>query len=143
MGVRHRGHSGNLEDGGHWGMNEETIRTKAITYTRDHLKEIVAYAIAAASSVVSLSVTFGHTQADKEMTAKDFQDLKVEVHNMHGELTQVKESQARVEGTVAAIIPWAQGAAKFQAAVQQGAAEALATPVPKGPSTQGHRTHKP
>lgn len=128
-------------------MTEETIRTKAISYTRAHLKEIVAYTIAGVSTVVSaivtLSVAFGHGQADKEMQAKDFQDLKIEVHNMHGELTQVKESQARVEGTVSAIIPWAQGAAKFQAAVQQGAAEALATPVPTGPYNQGHRAkHK-
>jgi len=116
-------------------MTDETIRTKALTYTRSHLKEILAYAITAASVTVTASMAYGHKQAGDEMTAKDFQELKVEVQKMHSELTQVKESQARVEGTVAAIIPWAQGAAKFQAAVQQGAAEALATPIPKS----GHR----
>lgn len=122
---------------------DDTIRTRALDYTRSHLKEITAYAIAIASSVVTISMAYGHKQADTEMTAKDFQELKGEVKAMHGELTQVKESQARIEGTVAAIIPWAQGAAKFQAAVQQGAAEALATPVPKGPAPPGHRVRKP
>jgi hypothetical protein len=116
-------------------MRDETIRTKALNYSRLHLKEIVAYLITAASVTITASMAYGHKQAGDEMTAKDFQDLKNEVQRMHGELTEVKESQARVEGTVAAIIPWAQGAAKFQAAVQQGAAEALATPIPK----TGHR----
>lgn len=120
-------------------MTEDTIRTRALGYTRNHLKEIAAYAVAFASSVVAASVTWGHKQADNEMQARDFESLKIEVQQMHGELTQVKESQARVEGTVAAIIPWAQGVAKFQAGVQRGAEEALATPVPKG----GHRAKHP
>jgi hypothetical protein len=122
--------------------DSETIRTKALVYTRNHLKEIVAYTIAAVSTVVSvivtLSVAFGHDQAGKEMTAQDFQAMKAEVRLMHSELIQVKESQARTEGTLSAIVPWAQGVAKFQASVQQGAAEALATPVPKG----SHRNRK-
>jgi len=122
--------------------DSETIRTKALVYTRNHLKEIVAYTIAAVSTVVSaivtLSVAFGHDQAGKEMTAQDFQAMKAEVRLMHSELIQVKESQARTEGTLSAIVPWAQGVAKFQASVQQGAAEALATPVPNG----SHRNRK-
>lgn len=123
-------------------MSDETIRTKALSYTRDHWKSVLHVASWAMAALVAYEFSQGHKQAETEMTAKDFQELKVEVHNMHGELTQVKESQARVEGTVAAIIPWAQGAAKFQAAVQQGAKEALETSVPKGPSA-GHRARKP
>lgn len=119
---------------------EDTIRIKAITYTRDHWKIVLHLTSWAMAALVAYEFSQGHKQAEIEMTAKDFQDLKVEVRAMHGELTQVKESQARVEGTVAAIIPWAQGAAKFQAAVQKGAAEALAIPVPTGPP---HRSRKP
>lgn len=121
--------------------SEDTLRTRVGDFTRNHMKEIASYAIAVASSVVAVSVTWGHKQADSEMQAKDFQSLKDEVHEMHNELRQVTASQARTEGTVAAIIPWAQGVAKFQAGVQKGAEEALATPVPKGPPV--HRTHKP
>lgn len=87
----------------------------------------------------SIAVTWGHRQADGEMQTKDFEALKIEVQQMRNDLTQVKESQARVEGTMSAIIPWAQGVAKFQVSVQKGAAEALATPVPKGPSNNRAR----
>ncbi len=47
---------------------DETIRTKALVYTRDHAKEILAYAITVAMSVVTFSVAFGHKQGATEVT---------------------------------------------------------------------------
>ena len=81
--------------------------------------------------LVVQSVGFGHYQADNETRMQNFTKLQDEVQQMHGELTQVKESQARTEGTLSAISLWAQGMSKFQTSVQEGAKEALATPVPK------------
>jgi hypothetical protein len=56
---------------------------------------------------------------------------------MHEEFRQMKESQARTEGTLSAINMWAKGVATFQTNVQKGAEEALATPIKP---TSGHRT---
>lgn len=87
-------------------MNEETIRTKAITYTRDHLKEIAAYAIAFASTVVSVSVAFGHKQGATEVTntqvieklnamATDIQSVKITLQT-HGERMAALEATSNM-----------------------------------------------
>ena len=117
-------------------MNEETIRTKALNTAREHWKGVLHFASWAMAALVTASVAVGHKQADKEMQAKDFQALQSEVKVIHDELLQVKESQARTEGTLNAVSLWAQGVTKFQTSVQKGAEEALAIPVPK---LQGHR----
>src|SRR5689334_23618256 len=51
--------------------SSDLLRTKAISYTRDHLKEIAAYAIAFASTVVTLSIAYGHKQANSEQLSTD------------------------------------------------------------------------
>lgn len=111
---------------------EETIRTRTISYTRSHWKGVLHVASWALAALVAYEFSQGHKLAETEMTAKDFQDLKQQVSEMRADMASMKASQARTEGTLNAIVPWAQGVAKFQASVQQGAKEALETPVPKG-----------
>lgn len=77
---------------------DDTIRTKALTYTRDHLKEIAAYAVAVASSVVAASVTWGHKQADTEMLSKNVSDLTIEIKSMHGEVRELSDNQIKMSG---------------------------------------------
>lgn len=113
-------------------MTDETIRTRAINYTHRNWRTVLHFASWSLAAIVTISVAVGHKQADREMQAKDFQSLKSEVQLMHNELVQVKDSQARTEGTLSAISLWASGMAKFQTNVQQGAADALSTPIPKG-----------
>lgn len=121
-------------------VNDDTIRTRAVNVAKRSPSRTIAWAISIVSTVITLSIAYGHRQANGEMQAKDFQSLKSEVQQMHDELIQVKESQARTEGTLGAISLWAQGVAKFQTSVQEGAKEALATPVPK--LAPAHRAHK-
>lgn len=118
---------------------EDTVVTRAINAGRKNWPWVVHSLFAMVLATVTIGVAIGHRQADGQTQAKDFQNLKAEVEQMHSELTQVKESQARTEGTLGAISLWAQGVSKFQTSVQAGAAEALATPIPKS----GHRAHKP
>jgi hypothetical protein len=117
-------------------MTEETVRTRTLHYTRNHWKGVLHFASWALAGLVTYEFSQGKSLAQKEMTASEFTALQTEVHGMHEEVRQMKESQARTEGTLSAISVWAQGMAKFQAGVQQGAVEALATPVPK---LTGHR----
>ena len=85
-------------------MSDDTIRTKAITYTRDHLKEIAAYAIAVASTVVTFSMAYGHKQADSEIQAKDFREFKEEVkadiRDLKSSVQDVKMNQVSDHATM-------------------------------------------
>lgn len=84
-------------------MNEETIKTRAITYTRDHLKEIAAYAIAVASTVVTVSMAYGHKQADTEMLSTKVDSLVTEVQSMRGEVRTLSDKQIEMSGKLDAM----------------------------------------
>lgn len=72
---------------------DDTIRTKAVSYTRDHLKEIAAYAIAIASTVVTVSMAYGHKQADNEMLGTKVDSLVTEVQSMRGDVRKLSDKQ--------------------------------------------------
>jgi hypothetical protein len=121
-------------------MTEDTLRTKALTYTRDHLKEIAAYAVAVASTVVTLSIAYGHKQAGSETLVSDVAKLKTDMQTLNSAVATTNVSLARIEGTLNGINMKADEFGKFKDGVQQGAKEALATPVPK---LSGRRARHP
>lgn len=118
----------------------ETIRTKAITYTRTNWKIVLHIASWGLAGFAAYEFGQGHKQAEKEMNAQDFKNLQTDVASIHSDISQMKESQARTEGTLSAINMWAQGMATFKQNVQGGARDALDHPVPKlTDPKQGHR----
>lgn len=82
---------------------DETIRTKALTYTRDHFKEILAYGIAVASSVVTLSMAYGHRQGATEVTNIQVIDklnaVATDIQSMKSTLQTHGERMAALEAT--------------------------------------------
>lgn len=119
-------------------MTEETIRTKAINYTRVHIKELASYLVACISMLVTVSVAYGHKQAGSETLVIDVSTLKSDMQALKSSVASTNVSLARIEGTLNGINMKADEFGKFKDGVQQGAKEALATPVPKGP-LPGHR----
>jgi len=116
---------------------EETIRTKALTYTRSHLKEIVSYVVAGVSMVITVSVAYGHKQAGSETMVTDISVLKTQMQALSASVASTNISLARIEGTLNGINMKTNEFGKFKEGVEQGAKEALATPVPK--LTKSHR----
>lgn len=78
---------------------EDTIRTRAIDFTRKHTKEVVAYAIAVASTVVTVSMAFGHKQADAEELIRKVDSLSTKVESVNVTLQQHGEKLAALEAT--------------------------------------------
>jgi len=116
---------------------DETVRTRALTYTRSHLKEIVSYAIAAISMVITVSVAYGHKQAGSETLVTDVATLKSDMKALSASVANTNVALGRIEGTLNGINMKTNEFGKFKEGVEQGAKEALATPVPK--LTKGHR----
>jgi phage shock protein A len=113
----------------------DTVVTPALTKAVSKWRMWGPWLAAALAWAWSMSNTMGQKQVNNEVLAQTVSDLKLSVDGMKGQIEEVKQSQAEMKGTLTAINGWAQGVSKFQAGVQQGAAEALATPIPK----QGHR----
>jgi hypothetical protein len=81
---------------------EDTIVTPLLRRAADNWRSLVPWAggglIAIASSLISVSVTMGHRQADQEMLAKSVSDLTIEVKEMRGEVRQVSDAQIEMKG---------------------------------------------
>lgn len=117
-------------------MSDDTIRTKAITYTRDHVKEIIAYAIAVASSVVAGSVAYGHKQADSEMLSTTVKELTTKVDALSGKVDDIAISQAEMKGTLTVVKDQVQSVVQFKTDVTEGIKDANQVRIPK---LTGHR----
>lgn len=92
-------------------MNEETIRTRAINYTRTNWKTVVAYGVAVVSSIITASVKWGtvteHTsnmeanyQSDKAAFARrlDSIDSKLDaLASVPAQMRNFDERQTRME----------------------------------------------
>lgn len=73
---------------------EDTIRTRALTYGRDHFKEVVAYVVAIASTVVSVSVGLGHRQASGEELTENVSKLLTKFDELNGNFIVMQRDNA-------------------------------------------------
>lgn len=117
--------------------DEETIRTKALTYTRENWKVIIAWVITAVTTGANAFIAIGHKQAGSETLVGDVATLKTDMKGLKDSVASTNVSLARIEGTLNGINMKADEFGEFKKGVQTGAREALATPIPKGP--QGRR----
>lgn len=119
---------------------EDTIRTKGLTFARNHLKEIAAYAIAAGSMTVTASMALGHRQADNEMLSTTVRTLSDKVDSLSGKVDGIALSQAEMKGTLTVVKEQVQDVAQFKVDVTEGIKDARKVSVP---TLTGRRARKP
>lgn len=125
-------------------MNEETIRTKALNYTRDHLKVIVSVGLTSIVWLVVQSFSVGAyrekiDQMDKHMESIDQkQEAKADVERqdrqqMKDDLSEIKTTVRGMDARLGRVEDWRDG-------IRRDVQDANAVKIPK--LTMGHRTRK-
>jgi len=125
-------------------VNEETIRTKALNYTRDHLKVIVSVGLTSIVWLVVQSFSVGAyrekiDQMDKHMESIDQkQEAKADVERqdrqqMKDDLSEIKTTVRGMDARLGRVEDWRDG-------IRRDVQDANAVKIPK--LTMGHRTRK-
>lgn len=81
-------------------MIDDTVRTRAFKYTRTNWKAVTAYVIAAVSTLVNVSIGFGHRQSDSAVVAASVTQL---VSKVDGLTDKVNTQSADIAGMTAKV----------------------------------------
>lgn len=123
-------------------MSDDTIRTRAINYTRTNWSKVLAWVIAgvstAISTVATVSMGLAHRQDDGQTLVNNVAVLTTKVDSLTTKVNDIALTQAEMKGTLTVVKDQVQPLVKFKDDTSQGIKDALATPVPKF-NIGGHR----
>lgn len=112
---------------------EDTIRTKAINYTRTNWKTVVAYVVAAVTTGANVFIAIGHRQSDSAVVAASVTQL---VTKVEGLTDKVNTQSADIAGMTAKVDMIHDDVQGFKAWKDRVTGVAETVTVPK---LQGHR----
>lgn len=70
------------------------MRTRALNFGRNHWKMVAAWVIAGASTLVNISMTLGHKQADQVYSTQAIQRIESKVDGLVTDVQTIKTEQA-------------------------------------------------
>lgn len=121
---------------------DETIKTKALSYARLNFRQLLAYAVATISTIVSISVGVGRHETKNEMDAAKMNETLIQVttklDRMSDKVDNLAVQQAQTTATLNAVHEEVLEVKEWKERVT-GVADTFR--VPK--LTEGHRAKKP
>lgn len=116
--------------------DSDTIRTRALTYTRTNWKAVIAYVVAAVTTGANVFIAIGHRQSDSAVVAASVTQLVTKVEGLTDKVNTQSSDISGMKSTVDMIHEDVQGFKAWKDRVT-GVAETVTVP-----KLQGRRAHK-
>lgn len=81
-------------------MNDETIRTRALTFGRSHWKMVAGWIVVSASTLWNVGIAIGHRQSDSAVVAASVTQLVIKVDGL---TEKVNTQSADIAGMTAKV----------------------------------------